>query len=184
VSWGVDSPLDVPEVSTCIDRCQRCHLQQAPNFDALQGPDCPPSCLDNSEQLLSFGGAAGARNFEESGRKWCSAVRGLDPDERKSHTLVPHSGQAMTYGYNTNHRAKNVRVHGTGTKIFWYADEYEKTTNRGMSPEHWSPTEDLHLTSPDYKTGAPLSVRDGQQLVGRVGNDPTTFRLKAGCSAN
>jgi hypothetical protein len=26
----------------------------------------------------------------------------------------------------------------------------------------WSPTEDLHLTSPVYKTGAPLPVRDGQ----------------------
>jgi hypothetical protein len=26
----------------------------------------------------------------------------------------------------------------------------------------WSPTEDLHLTSPAYKAGAPLSVRDGQ----------------------
>jgi len=26
---------------------------------------------------------------------------------------------------------------------------------------NWSPTEDLHLTSPAYKAGAPLSVRDG-----------------------
>jgi hypothetical protein len=26
----------------------------------------------------------------------------------------------------------------------------------------WSPTEELHLTSPAYKAGAPLSVRDGQ----------------------
>ena len=26
----------------------------------------------------------------------------------------------------------------------------------------WSPTEDLHPTSPAYKAGAPLSVRDGQ----------------------
>ena len=25
----------------------------------------------------------------------------------------------------------------------------------------WSPAEDLHLTSPAYKAGAPLSVRDG-----------------------
>jgi hypothetical protein len=100
----------------------------APNLDALQEPGCPLSCEDNPKPLLSFGGAAGACNFEESRREWCSAVNGLDPDERKSLTLVAHSRQVMTYGHNTNHQAKNVRVHGTGTMIFWYADEDEKTT--------------------------------------------------------
>jgi hypothetical protein len=97
-------------------------------LDALQEPGCPLSCKDNPKRLLSSGGAAGACNFEESGREWCSAVSGLDPDERKSLTLVAHSGQVMTYGCNTNHQAANVRVHGTGTIIFWYADEDEKTT--------------------------------------------------------
>jgi hypothetical protein len=43
----------------------------------------------------------------------------------------------------------------------------------------WSPTEDLHLTSPAYKAGAPLSVRDGQ-LVGRPGIAPGSLRLKGG----
>jgi hypothetical protein len=43
----------------------------------------------------------------------------------------------------------------------------------------WSPTEGLHLTSPAYKAGASLSVRDGQ-LVGRAGIAPTSLRLKAG----
>ena len=28
--------------------------------------------------------------------------------------------------------------------------------------QNWSPPEDLHLTSPAYKAGAPLSVRGGQ----------------------
>jgi len=104
-------------------------------LDASQEPFCPLSCQDNSKQLLSFGGAAGACNFGESGREWCSAVSGLDPDERKYPLPVAHSGQVMTYGCNTNHRVTNVRVHCAGTEIFWYADEYEKTTNRGMSPD-------------------------------------------------
>ena len=87
-------------------------------MDAFQEPGCPLSCKDNPKPLLSFGGAAEACNLEESGREWCSAVSGLGPDERKSLTLVAHSGQVMTYQYNTNHRVKNVRVQGTGTKIF------------------------------------------------------------------
>jgi hypothetical protein len=102
---------------------------QDTNLDALREPGCPLSCKDNSKPLLSFGGAAGAYNFEESGRERCSAVNGLGPDERKSLTQVAHSGQVMTYGYNTNHQATNVRVHGAGTIIFWYAEEDEKTTN-------------------------------------------------------
>jgi hypothetical protein len=97
-------------------------------LDALQEAGCPLSCKDNSKPLLSSGGAAAASNFEESGREWRSAVSGLDPDERESLTQVAHSGQVMTYGYNTNHQVTNVRVHGTGTIIFWYADEDEKTT--------------------------------------------------------
>jgi hypothetical protein len=129
VSSGVDSPLDEPEVSIFIDGCQRCHLRQVPNLDALREPGCPLSCKDNPTPPVSFSGTARARNFEESGREWCSAVSGLDPDGRKSVTVVAHSGQVMTYGYNTNHQATNVRVHGAGTIIFWYADEDEKTTN-------------------------------------------------------
>jgi hypothetical protein len=92
------------------------------------GTGCPLSCKDIPKPLLSFGGAAGECNFEASGREWCNAVSGLDPDERKSLTQVARSGQVMTYGYDTNHQVTNVRVHGTGTIIFWYADEDEKTT--------------------------------------------------------
>src|SRR6185437_10698627 len=45
---------------------------------------------------------------------------------------------------------------------------------------HWSPTEDLHPTFPAYKAGAPLSVRDGHELVGRPGIAPGSHRLKGG----
>jgi hypothetical protein len=92
-------------------------------LDALQEPGCPLSCKDNPKSPPTFDGAPEAWSFEESGREWCSAVRGLDPDERKSPTLITHSGQVMTYGYNTNHRATNVRVQGTGTEIFSYTEE-------------------------------------------------------------
>jgi len=44
----------------------------------------------------------------------------------------------------------------------------------------WSPTEDLHPTFPAYKAGAPLSVRDGHELVGRPGIAPGSHRLKGG----
>src|SRR5215471_21728360 len=47
------------------------------------------------------------------------------------------------------------------------AGRHPSVSNRGQDPacftlHDWSPTEDLHLTSPAYKAGAPLSVRDGQ----------------------
>jgi hypothetical protein len=92
------------------------------------GTGCPLSCKDIPEPLLCFGDPAGECNLEASGREWCNAVSGLDPDERKYLTQLEHSGQVVTYGYNTNHQVTNVRVHGTGTIIFWSADEDEKTT--------------------------------------------------------
>ena len=43
---------------------------------------------------------------------------------------------------------------------------HPSVSNRVQDPacftlRDWSPTEDLHLTYPAYKAGAPLSVRDG-----------------------
>jgi hypothetical protein len=60
---------------------------------------------------------------------------------------------------------------------------HPSVSNRVQDPAcftpDWSPAEDLHLTSPAYKAGAPLSVRDGQ-LVGRPGIAPGSLRLKGG----
>ena len=94
---------------------------QDTNLDVLQEPGCPLSCKDNPGSPLSFGGAAAVCNFEESGRECGSAVSGLDPGERKSLTPVACSGKVMTCGYNTNHRATNVRVYVAGTMFFWYS---------------------------------------------------------------
>ena len=47
------------------------------------------------------------------------------------------------------------------------AGRHPSVSNRVQGPAcftlpDWSPAEDLHLTSPAYKAGAPLPVRDGQ----------------------
>src|SRR5215469_10495009 len=52
------------------------------------------------------------------------------------------------------------------------AGRHPSVSNRVQDPacftlRDWSPAEDLHLTSPAYKAGAPLPVRDG-----RIGGPP------------
>ena len=64
------------------------------------------------------------------------------------------------------------------------AGRHPSVSNRVQDPacftlRDWSPAEDLHLTFPAYKAGAPLSVRVGQ-LVGRPGIAPGSRRLKGG----
>jgi hypothetical protein len=100
----------------------------------------------------------------------------------ESNAHDPRGSSSGSSRLSTPHAS--LQVGGERTTRRPCRSRHPSVSNRVQDPacftlRNWSPAEDLHLTSPAYKAGAPLSVRDGQ-MVGRAGIAPASRRLKGG----